>query len=265
MNKRYGYLLALMTVGAFNAVAADDLNAADFYVSPNGSDAWTGTLPAPEPGGPGGTDGPFATLQRARDAIRELGERPTKDVVVHVREGTYRLNETVVFGMQDSPQGDSTVTYAAYPGETPVFSSGKEIEGWKKVTAALPGLPEAAKGNVWMADVSDRFFTLYDAEGMLPRAKSDGFIPLGGGSRNQLHFPKGRLKNWSNVEDVEIIVRPHHAWISNVLPLASVDEEKQLASTSIDATYAMNKLHFLPTVQSCWVENALEELDEPGE
>ena len=70
------------------------------------------------------------------------------------------------------------ITYAAYPGETPVFSSGKEIEGWKKVTAALPGLPEAASGNVWMADVSDRFFTLYDAEGLLPRARSAGFIPL---------------------------------------------------------------------------------------
>ena len=54
-----------------------------------------------------------------------------------------------MFGLQDSPQGDSTVTYAAYPGETPVFSSGREIEGWKKVTAALPGLPEEANGNVW--------------------------------------------------------------------------------------------------------------------
>ncbi|WP_231617427.1 right-handed parallel beta-helix repeat-containing protein [Novipirellula aureliae] len=238
------------------------LDAADFYVSPNGSDAWSGTLPTPDDEG---ADGPFATLQRARDAIREMGTRPSEDLVVEVREGTYQLSETVVFGIQDSPQGDSTVTYAAYPGETPVFSSGKEIEGWTKVTDALPGLPAVANGNIWVADVSDRFFTLYDAEGLLPRARSEGFIPLGGGSRNQLHFPAGRLKNWPNVEDVEIIVRPHHAWISNVLPLESVDEEKQLARTSLDATYAMNKLHFLPTTESCWVENALEELDEPGE
>lgn len=59
---------------------------------------------------------------------------------------------------------------------------------------------------------------------MLPRARSAGFIPLEGGSRNKLHFPKGRLRNWPNVEDVEIVVRPHHAWIVNVLPLESVDE-----------------------------------------
>ncbi|TWT91238.1 right-handed parallel beta-helix repeat-containing protein [Neorhodopirellula pilleata] len=235
---------------------------ANFYVSPTGSDEWSGTLDAPNADA---SDGPFETLTRARDAVRVLNRQEPKDIVVLVREGTYRLSETVVFGIEDSGQEDSTVTYAAYPDETPVFSSGKSIEGWKKVTDNLPGLPDAAIGNVWMAETSDRFFTLYDSEGMLPRAKSSGFIPLKGGSRNRLHFPEGRLKNWSNVTDVEIIVRPHHAWISNVLPLESVDEEKQLATTSIDATYAMNVLHFLPTVESCWVENALEELDEPGE
>ena len=235
---------------------------ADFFVSPDGSDDWTGTLEEPNAGS---SDGPFATLAHARDAVRNLNKQNPKDVVVLVREGTYPLQQTVVFGIEDSGASESTVTYAAYPGEKPVFSSGKEIGEWKKATTDLPGLPDAANGNVWVADCSDRFFTLYDAEGMLPRAKSSGFIPLAGGGRNKLHFPKGRLKNWSNVEDVEIVVRPHHAWISNVLPLVSVDEKKQIAMTSIDATYAMNHLHFLPDVESCWVENALEELNEPGE
>lgn len=244
------------------AKGSDQSNAADIYVSPQGSDKWSGTLPEPNAAA---TDGPFASLQRARDAVREIIKGKSKDVVVLVRGGTYRLEETIVFGTQDSPTGDSTVTYAAYPSETPVFSSGREIEGWQKVTDALPGLPEAAVGKVLVADVSDRFFTLYDDQGLLPRAKSAGFIPLEGGSRTTLHFPKGKLKNWSNLNDVEIIVRPHHAWISNILPLASVDEEKQVAETSIDATYAMNSLHFLKTTDSCWVENVLDELDEPGE
>ena len=44
----------------------------------------------------------------------------------------------------------------------------------------------------------------------------------------------------------------------NVLPLASVDEQQGLARTAIPATYAMQKY-------GCWVENVLEELDEPGE
>lgn len=235
---------------------------ADFYLAPNGSDSWSGTLADPNAQG---TDGPFASLERARDAVRGSEKKRSNDVVVLIRDGLYPLSKTVVFGREDSGEGDFTVTYAAYPSETPVFSSSREITGWRTVSGALPGLPEVAEGKVLVADVSERFYTLYDAQGLLPRASSTGFIPLAGGSRNRLHFPKGRLKNWPNVEDVEIIVRPHHAWISNVLPLESVDEETQMAQTSIAATYAMNRLHFLKTTESCWVENVLEELDEPGE
>jgi len=235
---------------------------ADFYVSEEGFDQWSGTLPEPNAEG---MDGPFATLERARNAVRNLKRSKSTDILVLVREGSYRLDQTVVFGLADSGVGDSIITYGAYPGEKPVFSSGREIKGWKKASGELPGLATKAQGKVLVAEVSERFFTLFDAEGMLPRASSAGFIPLAGGSRNRLHFPKGKLKNWPNLEDVEIIVRPHHAWICNVLPLASVDEKAQIAHTVIDATYAMNKLHFLKSTESCWVENVLEELDEPGE
>jgi len=251
-------ILALLAPSACRSAVP----AADFYLSASGSDSWSGTLPAPNAKG---TDGPFASLERARDAVRVLKKSKSTDIVVYVREGTYELAKTVVFGLEDSGTGDSTVTYAAYPGEAPVFSSGREVKGWKKLTAKLPGLPGEAQDNVWVADVSGRFFTLYDAEGLLPRARSAGFIPLPGGSRNRLRFPEGRLKNWTNVKDVEIVVRPHHAWIVNVLPLASVDETARIAHTAIDATYAMNRLHFLRETESCWVENVLEELDKPGE
>ena len=256
------HLVIVMLVLVSGIVGRAAETKADFYVSTRGSDHWSGTLATPNAQR---SDGPFATLERARNAVRDLKGQKPKSVVVLVREGTYPLEKTVVFSLEDSGDGDSSVTYAAYPGETPVFSSGREIRGWKKVSGELPGLSEKALGKVWMADVSERFLTLYDAQGLLPRARSAGFIPLAGGSRNRLHFPEGKLKNWPNVEDVEIIVRPHHAWISNVLPLVSVDEEKQMAYTSIAATYAMNKLHFLKTTESCWVENVLEELNEPGE
>ncbi|MHC4181388.1 MAG: right-handed parallel beta-helix repeat-containing protein, partial [Planctomycetota bacterium] len=212
------FLLALMAGSGCCAVAAEPLHKADFYVSAKGSDEWSGTLASPAAGK---IDGPFATLERARDAVRDLKQQKATDIVVLVREGTYQLKNTIVFGLEDSRESNATVTYAAYPGETPVFSSGREIKGFRKVSGKLPGLPTAAQGNVWAANVSNRFFTLYDANGMLPRARSAGFIPLSGGSRDTLHFPEGRLRNWPNVEDVEILVRPHHAWIMNVLPLAS--------------------------------------------
>lgn len=235
---------------------------ADFYVSPNGSDMWSGTLAVPDKNQ---SDGPFKTIERARDAVRESNKAQSRDVVVLIRGGTYRLKQTVVFGLQDSGQDDSTITYAAYPGETPVFSSGYEISDWKTLTEVPAGLPKEAIGKVLVANVSSWFRALFDGEGLLPRARSKGFIPREGGSRDELRFPAGRLKNWPNVEDVEVVVRPHHAWIVNILPLKSVDERRQIARTSIDATYAMNPLHFLKTTESCWVENALDDLDAPGE
>ncbi|QEG43124.1 right-handed parallel beta-helix repeat-containing protein [Roseimaritima ulvae] len=235
---------------------------ADFFVAPDGRDDWSGTLAAANPGR---TDGPFATLQRARDAVRDLKQSKSTDIVVLLRGGRYQLHNTLVFSLADGGVGETTITYAAYPGETPVLSSGREIGGWQKVSEDLPGLPAVARGKLLVADVSDRFLTLYDEQGLLPRARSAGFIPLRGGSRSRLHCPPGTLKDWANVEDVEIVVRPHHAWIVNVLPLASVDETQQIAHTAIDATYAMNLLHFLKTTDSCWVENTLEGLDQPGE
>jgi len=124
------------------------------------------------------------------------------------------------------------------------------------VTGELPGLPKEAIGKLQVADVSSRFLALFDDEGMLPRAQSKRFIP--NGNATELHFPKGRLKNWPNLTDVEIVVRPTRLWTMNVLPLVSVDEQAGVARTAIPATYAMNKI-------GCWVENVLEELDKPGE
>jgi len=256
------YALGLLFVSLWlQPCSAEDL-VADFYVSTRGSDAWSGKSSEPNAQK---TDGPFATIERARDAVREISN-PATDVLVQIRGGTYRLTKTVVFGLRDSGRGDSTVTYAAFPGETPIFSSGEAIEEWRPApSSGLAGLPKEAVAHVQVADVSGNFFALYDSEGLLPRARSKGFIPPRGGSRNRLRCPPGSLKNWTNIGDVEVVVRPHHAWIMNILPLESVDVQAQIARTSIEATYAMNPLHFLKETESCWIENVLEELDRPGE
>ncbi|RMG01595.1 MAG: right-handed parallel beta-helix repeat-containing protein, partial [Planctomycetota bacterium] len=252
--------VALSFAGIVVAAAAE--TTADFYISPTGNDAWSGTLPAPNASG---TDGPFATLERARDAVREVKKHKSDDIVVLVRGGTYRVERTIVFTLDDGGGPGQTITYAAYPGETPIFSGGRPITQWRRVDPQTPRLPSAATGHVWTADVSGTFFALFDDQGLLPRARSKGFIPREGGSRNEIRFPVARLQAWPNLGDVEIVVRPYQAWIVNILPLASVDTKAGKARTAVSATYAMRPLHFLPETESCWVENALEFLDEPGE
>ena len=152
-----------------------------------------------------------------------------------------------------------------------MVSGGLPITGWKPLKTAPPELSNKATGKVWVADIPaalERFYTLYDNNGRLNRARNDGFPYTKPGKKRTLHFPKGALKNWHNLEDVEIHARPGSAWVINMLPLASVDEENGVATTSVSATYGMGPLlgylhqDGAPVV---WVENILEALDEPGE
>ena len=259
---------------------------ADFHVSAAGNDRWSGRLAAPNPMH---TDGPFATLERARDAVRGLLARhPGKDVLVLIRGGTYRLTRTVVFSLQDSAAESRTITYANYPGEVPVFTSGVPIEGWTKVEDGIPDLPAAARGKVWTADVSDfralkekhagkalsgrewRFLTLYDGLTRLPRARSKGFSPTQATPRGKrwdprtLHFPKGAMRNWPRLHDAELVIVPCFFWTMNILPLESVDEQAGVAKTLDPCTYPMGRNGMVGR-PSAWVENLVEFIDEPGE
>ncbi|MCP4313127.1 MAG: hypothetical protein GY790_17855 [Bacteroidetes bacterium] len=121
MKRKLFVLLALIIGSICMASGTNSKNTADFYVSPLGSDEWTGTFADPDTNG---TDGTFATLLRTRDAVRDLKKSRSGNIVVLVREGTYQLEETLVFGLEDSGEPGSAITYAAYPGETPVLSSG---------------------------------------------------------------------------------------------------------------------------------------------
>jgi len=116
---------------AFGEAAAIDKRAMDYYVATTGDDNHSGTR-----------DAPFATLTRARDAIRQLKKDGRFDapVTVTVRGGTYFLEEPIVLGSEDSGTPDKPVTYQAAIGETVILSGGVPIEGpWNPIS--LNGTP----------------------------------------------------------------------------------------------------------------------------
>ncbi|WP_109117497.1 right-handed parallel beta-helix repeat-containing protein, partial [Azospirillum sp. TSO22-1] len=88
-----------------------------FFVAPNGNDSWSGRLDAPNADG---TDGPFASLERARDAMRAGAVKTT-----YVRGGTYRLGATL-----ELTAADNGVRIEGYSGETPVISGGERVTGF---------------------------------------------------------------------------------------------------------------------------------------
>jgi len=65
---------------------------ADFHVAVSGKDS-----------NPGTAQKPFATLQRAREAVRgKIKDGLTKDLLVEIGGGTYPVTETLTFGPEDS-------------------------------------------------------------------------------------------------------------------------------------------------------------------
>lgn len=114
--------LALSTLGVAQT--------ADFYVSPDGNNNWSGTLPAPNATE---TDGPFATVPGAKQAVRNILQNPqgrTTPIVVMVRQGTYFQSRPLAFTTDDSGTSSLQVIWQNYPGETPVASGGIRIRNW---------------------------------------------------------------------------------------------------------------------------------------
>ena len=98
---------------------------------------------------PGTAAAPFATLARARDAVRrQVAGGLTHDLLVLIRGGTYQQPRTLTFGPQDSATEKHSITYAAYPGEKVVVSGGRRISGWKKGNGEIwtTELPEVKAG-----------------------------------------------------------------------------------------------------------------------
>lgn len=112
---------------------------AEFHVAPNGNDA-----------NPGTAERPFATLTRARDAVRALKAKgPLAGAVrVVVGGGNYALDGPLVLTAEDGGTAQAPVSYVAAPGARPVFSGGRKIEGWKKGEGGLwhARVPEVAAG-----------------------------------------------------------------------------------------------------------------------
>ncbi|MCD6360655.1 MAG: right-handed parallel beta-helix repeat-containing protein [Armatimonadetes bacterium] len=135
----------------FFALSAGDAPAqgATLFVATSGSDA-----------NPGTAKKPFATLARARDAIREMkaaGGLPDGGVTVEVRPGTYYLTEPLEFTAEDSGTEEAPIVYRARRGKAVRLSGARVIapSHLRPVTdaAVLRRLDEAARGHVLSLDL----------------------------------------------------------------------------------------------------------------
>jgi hypothetical protein len=258
-----------------------------FYVAGNGSDTWSGRLAAVNAAK---TDGPFATLNRARDEVRKLPAAKRKGgATVIVRGGTYFLDAPLELSAQDSGTASGRIIYAAYPGEEVRISGGREVKNFKRVTdpAVLGRLSESARVRVRQTDLKSQGITNFgaaDAGGLEvfhedtplwpARWPNQGFVKIGElvvndgldvrgtkGSRiGKFHYDGDRAQRWTGEKDPWLHGYWFWDWSDQRQQLESIDLEKKILTVKPPYHgYGYRK------GQWYYAFNMLSELDAPGE
>jgi len=264
------------TALATGAVAAGrSPGAADFYVSTRGNDRWSGKL-----ADPGAQDGPFATVARARDAVRALlkTQEVPRPVRVILRGGTYFLDAALEYGPEDSGTAQAPVVYAAAPGERVVLSGGRRLEGgrWSEVNgrmAWMVDIPEV-KAGAWrfrqlFVNGERRPRTRLPKEGEYRIESLPGYTGdfLRSPTKQFVYAPGHILPSWRNLRDVEVVGITR--WLDNRLPIESVNAETRTVTFDRPSLFALvssapwGDSTLTPSVY--WVENVFEALDTPGQ
>jgi hypothetical protein len=144
-----------VVIGAGTAEAA---HSTELFASPDGSGSAC-QLYAP------------CSITQAQATVRKQTAGMSGDITVYMRGGTYQLSAPLTFGAADSGQHGYTVAYRAYPGETPVISGGRSVNGWK--------LSDASK-NIWSAPIpaGTQSRQLYVNGVRVPRAQGPSPVSL---------------------------------------------------------------------------------------
>lgn len=117
------------------------------YVSPTGLDSNDGSI-----------EKPLKTLKKALEKVAALNYSEKKGgVVIYLREGQYHIDKTLTINGKHSGLDDAPLYIAAYPGETPTFSTSLsfDLAQAEYVTDEdiLNRIPDEAKGKVKVIDM----------------------------------------------------------------------------------------------------------------
>ncbi len=236
----------------FLCITVTDVNGVDFYVSSNGDDNAAGS-----------SREPFATIERARDAVRAGLSRTSEDIVVHLYGGNYYLKEPIVFGSRDGHAG-VRVRYVAVKGETPVVSGGVPLDlDWRPYKDGI--FRAKVDGDI---ELPDQLFVNGVLQRMARYPNYDPQAKFFGGTSKEAISP-GRVKQWADPVGGYMHALHSAMWGSKHYRIAGVDEEGKIRFQGgwqenrgggwdkyYRGGYHRNYL---------FVENIFEELDAEGE
>lgn len=259
------------------------------FVSPDGNDNWSGRLAEVNANK---TDGPFATLERARDEIRRIKQKkgiPEGGITVELSGGMYLREQNFFLQEEDSGNKNSPIVYRAKQGEQVRLIGGKIVKNWKPVNdqEVLSRLVPEARDNVFQANLRELGITDFgevkgggleiffnDKPMTLSRWPNEGFVhivDLVGGKPVNVRGTKGdkigkfmyegeRPKRWIDEKDVWVHGYWFWDWSDQRHRVESIDTEKRIIS--VEPPY-----HGYGYRKGQWFYafNILAEIDMPGE
>jgi hypothetical protein len=232
-----------------------------FYVAQDGNDAWSGKLDSPNADK---TDGPFATIARAVEAIRQLKKDNTTSEALSIvlRDGIHFLDKPITLTQIDGGSNICPITYMAYPGEKPIISGGKKITGtWKtyKDQIMVCNISEVKEGK-W------KFNQLFVNGKRQTRARiphDDYYYIEKAVSPTSFQYKEDEFKRWQNLNEVEVVF--FHSWNETRFIVSELDENERIVKF-LDPK-AMHVIGWEGTggPNRYYIENIIEGLQQPGD
>lgn len=255
------FVVLLVAIAASSNVQAQQV----FYVSPKGNDAWNGTMAARGVG----RNGPFASLEAARNTIRDLKRRNAlpKGATVYLRGGTHQLGRVLTLTAADSGRPEAPILYMNYPGEEPIVSGGQRIEGFQPYGNGLwvADLPKVRSGQ-W--DFKELFVN--GERQQRARTPNKGYFLVNGlldgtslyQSINRFRYAAGDIDpQWQNIRDAEVVALHH--WVNVHLRIKSIDGPNRIVN--FQQGTLLNLIEQRNQPARYYVEGVFEALDSPGE
>jgi len=252
----------------------------EFTVATDGSDENPGTRAQP-----------FASLERARGAIRAArgaGPLSPGGATVWLREGTYFRENAFELSAEDAGTEQAPVIYSAWPGEQVRLVGGRMVSDFGPVTdpAVLERLSPGARANVLQSDLPAQGIT--DFGGLKPRGFSrpmheaalelffggtpmtlarwpnDGFVRItstpGGEQGGAFGYDGNQPGLWQEEPDVWLHGYWYYDWADSYERVAGID-----AAGHVIRTREPHGVYGYKGGQRFYALNILAELDRPGE
>ena len=232
----------------------------EFHVTANGSDS-----------NPGTADQPFATIDKARDAIRQSGNVGVNPIVVNIHTGVYRLSSPLKFGPEDGGTLEAPVLYRSAGDGIATITGAQEISSsWEPWKNGIYRTRVKTQGRV------DRFFVNGQLQHMARYPNfGAGYVPVdSNGSHRGIKagvapyngctpdaWEPSRVAGWENPAGAYLHAMHRSLWASMHFQVLEKNKDGLLKFEGGWQNNRNSPLHDGYRM----VENVFEELDAPGE